>query len=294
MEYREYPPPPAAATHVRCIWTLRDSSTYVDGAHADAGHENWRPAGRSDSGGAGTDARDGDAALPDGSPELIINLGDPFDHISLDGRRIPQPRAFLVGQITRPFAVQPTGAVDLVAVRFEAHGAALLCDDLAPLTDTWSTIDALPPTGIADLGIALARESTSERRVQLTASWLARLPTQRAGADTRVVAAVEAIRSSHGATPLDALARPLGISSRTLQRLFAKQVGISPKLLARIVRFQHVLRAWRANPRSFARAAVDAAYYDQSHLVRDFRDFAGAPPAGLLAALPEFTALFLS
>ncbi len=279
MEYREFPPPTATAAHVRCLWTLRDSATAEDHAASDANVDG-------DGG--------GDPALPDGSPELIINLADPFEYIAADGSRVLQPRAFLVGQITRPFSVQPTGAVDLVAVRFEAHGAALVCDDLAPLTDTWSPIEALPPSGIAELAGRLEREPTTERRVQLTASWLERLVREHGHPDARVVAAVAAIRASHGAQNLELLADSLRLSPRTMQRLFARQVGISPKHLARIVRFQHVLRAWRANPQTFARAAVDAGYFDQSHLVRDFRDFAGAPPAGLLAALPEFTALFLS
>jgi len=61
----------------------------------------------------------------------------------------------------------------------------------------------------------------------------------------------------------------------------------------RIVRFQRVFAAWRADPRSLARVAVECGYFDQSHLVRDFRDFAGAPPAGFLTALPPFTGFFL-
>lgn len=281
MEYREFPPPQPSAAYVRCVWTLRD-------AEANAGRAQPAAVEAPDSDGAG------DAALPDGSPELILNLGDSFEYVAPDGTRILQPRAFLVGQITRSFTVQPTGAVDLIAVRFEAHGAALVCDDLAPLTDTWSPIDALPPSGIAELAVALEREPTTTGRVQLTALWLERLVRERGHPDARVVAAVAAIRASRGAQNLESLADSLRLSPRTMQRLFARQVGISPKLLARIVRFQHVLHAWRANPQAFARAAVDAGYFDQSHLVRDFRDFAGAPPAGLLAALPEFTALFLS
>lgn len=279
MEYRDFPPPPAAARYVRCLWTLRDSTA---GTIQEQEKEN------------ANDEETGDAALPDGSPELIINLGAPFEYVAADGTRIRQPRAFLVGQITRPFVVQPTGTVDLIAVRFEAYGATLVCDDLAPLTDSWAPIEALATTGVVELARALEEDTTAEGRVQLTDAWLERLLRERPPADPRVVAAVSAIRASHGAENLEALADSLSLSPRTLQRLFARQVGISPKLLARIVRFQRVLRAWRANPRTFARVAVESGYFDQSHLVRDFRDFAGAPPAGLLAALPSFTAQFLA
>jgi transcriptional regulator GlxA family with amidase domain len=79
-----------------------------------------------------------------------------------------------------------------------------------------------------------------------------------------------------------------------MQRLFLRQVGVSPKLLCRIVRFQRIFAAWRADPSSLARVALECGYFDQSHLVRDFHDFAGAPPAGFLAELPAFTRLFLA
>jgi len=55
-----------------------------------------------------------------------------------------------------------------------------------------------------------------------------------------------------------------------------------------------VFTAWRTDARSLARVAAECGYFDQSHLVRDFRDFSGAPPAGFLAALPEFTGFFVA
>ena len=110
--------------------------------------------------------------------------------------------------------------------------------------------------------------------------------------DERVVRAVQAIRASHGAVALDRLTLEVGATPRTLQRLFATDVGVSPKLLVRITRFQRVFATWRDDPTSLARVAAECGYYDQSHLVRDFRDFAGAAPAAFLADQPEFTAFF--
>ncbi len=146
MEYREFPPPPEAAAHVRCIWTLRGAD----------------PSGEVDAPTEGSDD-DGEPALPDGSPELIFNIGAPFDHVAPDGTRTRQPHAFLVGQITRPFAVQPTGRVELLAVRFEAHGAALVCDDLAALTDRWAPIESLPASGVVELAMRTREDSRRKR-----------------------------------------------------------------------------------------------------------------------------------
>ncbi len=253
----------------------------------------------------GSTAHPPEPALPDGSPELIINLGDPWRHHPALGRPRVQPPAFLVGQITAPMAVAPTGRVALVAVRFEAHGAALLAPDLARLTDTWVTLGRLPGRPLAALRERLREErgpggdgghpDAARERSLLDAelrALVARRAAEGALPDAVVGAAVAGIRGSRGAVEIDALARGSGLTARSLQRRFARTVGLSPKMLARIVRFQQVFAAWRDDPSRLSRVALECGYFDQSHLVRDFRDFAGAPPAGFLAAMPAFTANF--
>jgi transcriptional regulator GlxA family with amidase domain len=124
-------------------------------------------------------------------------------------------------------------------------------------------------------------------------TFLAGVVTSRPAPDPLVRRAVESIEDSHGTIALEQLATTLGCSSRHLQRLFSARVGISPKLLARIRRFQRVFSAWRDDPRSLSRVAAECGYFDQPHLIRDFRDFAGQAPAAFLANQPEFTRLFL-
>lgn len=275
MEYTERPPHTDLASLVRTYWWL---------------------SGEADPDGAA------DPALPDGSPELIVNLGDPWEQIAPDGSRRTQPRAFLVGQILRPMAVRPTGRIALVAVRFEAHGAALVTEEIAALTDRWVPLAALCATSPgatsprATTLLALPRQlaDAAEMDAQTTVldDALRALMASAPPVDSLVGDAVRTIRASQGAAEIDGLARSLGVSVRTLQRRFVAATGISPKLLARIVRFQRVFAAWREEPASLSRVALESGYYDQSHLVRDFRDFAGAPPAGFLAAMPAFTAFF--
>ena len=275
MEYAELAPPPALAGVVRCLWTLR----------GEAPRRGEAPA---------------DPAFPDGSPELILNLGDPFEHRPPRGRAVRQPAAFLVGQITRPMYVRPTGTIDLVAARFEAHGAVMLHRPMRSLTDRWIAVESLAGrplrNTLAEMRVA---HSAPERIARLTvalevcaAKSLARSPAKPLAADPRVALCVQRIRSSRGAASMASLASETGLSARSLQRLFARDVGIAPKLLARIVRFQHVFAAVREEPASFSRVALECGYYDQPHLIRDFREFAGDAPAQLLAATPEFTAFF--
>jgi transcriptional regulator GlxA family with amidase domain len=76
----------------------------------------------------------------------------------------------------------------------------------------------------------------------------------------------------------------VGVNGRKLERLFRRDVGLSPKLLARIVRFQNVIATVERNARrDWAALALDCGYYDQAHLINDFRRFAGMSPVRYFA-----------
>jgi len=65
--------------------------------------------------------------------------------------------------------------------------------------------------------------------------------------------------------------------------LFLREVGLTPKRLARIYRFHAALRGLQATTTlDWAQLALDCGYYDQSHLSRDFREFTGRSPEEVL------------
>lgn len=267
MRYSEHPVPSMLADVVRCIWRL------------------WGE-------GPGGPGGEAEPAFPDGSPELIFHLGDPFEYLPGNGPAVTQPAAFLVGQITRPFTVRPTGRVDVVAVRFESHGASMLHRPMRELTDTWRPLAALGGVPFAVTCDQLRRGRTPEERVDRLVGALLGLRREARVPDAGVAAAVGAIRSSFGTVAVDELAAVAGVTPRSLQRSFADQVGVSPKALARTVRFQRVFAAVRDDPGSFSRVAYECGYADQSHLIRDFRALAGSAPTRLLSSMPEFTGFF--
>jgi AraC-like DNA-binding protein len=119
-------------------------------------------------------------------------------------------------------------------------------------------------------------------RFAIVDHWLVRrldaAPRPHAG----VGAAWSRIQDSGGRAPIGELARDLGWSRRHLTERFAAAVGMTPKAYARVVRFDRA-RTLIARPDapSLGQVALDAGYYDQAHLNRDFRAFAGAPPTQL-------------
>jgi methylphosphotriester-DNA--protein-cysteine methyltransferase len=81
---------------------------------------------------------------------------------------------------------------------------------------------------------------------------------------------------------------------RQLERRFRAAVGLPPKALARVLRFQAVLHAVGQGAGSWAGVALDHGYFDQPHLIRDFQELAGETPARLLARLGELGRRFVA
>jgi AraC-like DNA-binding protein len=97
-----------------------------------------------------------------------------------------------------------------------------------------------------------------------------------------VLAAAQKLESARVST----VAGELDVSERSLRRAFRDTVGMSPKAFARLARFHRAVRAAREDLRGgWGRIAVDAGYYDQAHLIAEFRDLAGVTPRALLEEL---------
>ncbi len=91
------------------------------------------------------------------------------------------------------------------------------------------------------------------------------------------------LRASAGRVRIGSLAAELGCSRRHLAAQFREQVGLPPKTVARLLRFEYVCQGLNGDPARWADIAHDAGYCDQSHLNRDFRELAGTTPSDFLS-----------
>lgn len=89
--------------------------------------------------------------------------------------------------------------------------------------------------------------------------------------------AVATIQRAHGNLRIEDLARNFGLSQSALERRFRKAVGVTPKKLASIARFQHAVRR-HVEGVNFGEIAHEVGYFDQSHFVKDFKAFTGQAP----------------
>lgn len=99
------------------------------------------------------------------------------------------------------------------------------------------------------------------------------------GNSARIERVLEWIAERRGAVSIDEMARQAGFSARQFRRVCLEQTGLTPKFLARVLRFRHALSRVRQYPGQFADFALDCGYYDQAHLINEFRQFSGRTPS---------------
>ena len=95
--------------------------------------------------------------------------------------------------------------------------------------------------------------------------------------------AIDAITIANGSADLDRIASDANLSIRHFRRLCLAESGLTPKHLSRILRFRNALRHARSETPNWADIAVAVGYFDQSHLIRDFREFAGETPMAVFS-----------
>jgi AraC-like DNA-binding protein len=113
-------------------------------------------------------------------------------------------------------------------------------------------------------------------------------------ANESTLGAVQLILRSGGLLPIEMIGSEVGISARQLGRRFETVIGLSPKLLSRIVRFQRLFRLIESRRfTNWALLALECGYYDQSHLIRDFRAFTGSEPTSYFSQPNEISGHFI-
>jgi len=266
MDYREYAPSAPLAASVHCIWTLEGDAARMG--------SNVQP------------------ILPDGKSELILHLADPFDRMHASGGHERQPAILFAGQLTSQLVLRPTGRIAVVGIRFRPDGAA------AFFREPQDRFTGLTPA-VSDVAPVMARALESARNasddpahvVAYLQSALERIVQP--VADARVRHVVERIGRARGMVSISNLAAAVGLSPRHLERRFMHVVGMSPKRLARIARFQHALAMLdQPDPAPGTRTAAACGFADQAHFVRDFRELAGVPPGEHMLQQAEFTGFF--
>ena len=230
-----------------------------------------------------------EAALPDTSVELYFNLGPTGRHIS--GRRpraaLPHRAAWVVGPRAKPlFIEKETRDCDIVAIRLVPWvtrcvlgvPAAELREDMIDLDAFWGSFvqairERLDATADARTRLAIVERAVADR-------------VARSGGpdDSALVRRLCEAAEKEPSLTVGALASRFGLTHRRVIDVFDRTVGLKPKEFHRVRRLRRVFHLTDALPRlSWTTIAHRCGYYDQAHLINDFRQLTGVLPSEYVA-----------
>jgi AraC-like DNA-binding protein len=225
--------------------------------------------------------------LPNGAVELLINLGAPHRLLDREDptRGVPFHRAWVSGVQRQYLLIEAAPQSCMMGVRFRPLGAfAFLGVPMEELSDRVVDLDLILGPGSEALRQRLLATSDLAARFRLLEASITLHCQRGPRPDNGVSWALGHLRRTTGRAPIGGLSRDLGISERHFIRRFRRQVGLAPKLYARVLRFHSVVASMQSRQVvNWADVAQLSGYYDQAHFNRDFRAFSGGTPSDFLA-----------
>ncbi|MBN9381819.1 MAG: helix-turn-helix transcriptional regulator [Chitinophagaceae bacterium] len=265
MNYQQIPPPEALRTFIRYFFIL-ETDDIKDQIYT------FR-------------------TVADGGPGLLFQ---PEDRGSYYQNYKQLPGLFLYGQVTTNVETSLKGKFSTIGIVFYPHVLKTIFGiDAGELTDTCMDVDQMARQQGFYLNEMLGECRSSSEKIEILSSYLLFLAKRNNTlTDTKMEYALSRILQSKGNISLKELNDQLCLSERSVERKFKQYVGLSPKMFARICRFQASLDQIRNNKYSkLSDIAYENEYADQSHLIRAFKEFAGVSPKQAMSIMENIAGL---
>lgn len=216
---------------------------------------------------------------PSGYPELIFNLGKPVT-IGFSNRASDKaPTSLIAGQITRSINVSFGSSRQFFCVKLKPYSLrALFNTDSSLFTDKYTDLDKITQGLYHNIHELLTSAPTDSDRIRIVEKMLRKLLQESSCRVSQHSKNFSSYLISNLYLPENAFV-PEG-NIRTFQRHIKKDVGLSPKMLQRIIRFNKAYHIKKNNPHLLLQdISYMCGYYDLSHLVNEFKEFSGLPPS---------------
>lgn len=217
--------------------------------------------------------------IPDGFNEIIFHYRNPY-RINLSGAWEKQSLNLLAGQIRKHFFLENTGASGIIGIKMKPTALTHLFGiSMHQFTDRVVDLSSVPPLQSLLISEQLRTAADHDVRITLLNDLFRKILSQKKYVTTAADHAIELIFTHHGMIPVSTITSAIGIGERQLENLFKKYIGLSPKFFMRIMRFNYIFKLVQDNNQSWSGLAYEASYFDQSHFIRNFRDFTGENPS---------------
>ncbi|MEM7332752.1 MAG: helix-turn-helix domain-containing protein [Chloroflexota bacterium] len=220
--------------------------------------------------------------LPSGTIELMINFGSPHRKYNQTESAYDLMQSSWVAGFQTEFIVnEPVAETCMMGVRFKPGGAyPFLHLPISEITNFVIDLDCIWGAYAHELRERLLEAQSIEQKFAVLEQQLLKRLNHDKLRQPIVQFAINGIYTSNGTLSLKALCQDIGISQKHLITHFKRKVGVSPKQMSRVIRFQKVLNEINpGTPIDWRAIAYACEYYDQSHFNHDFSAFTGMAPS---------------
>lgn len=217
--------------------------------------------------------------VPDGYPELIFHYGDSYECNFGLGWNL-QSGSLIAGQIRNFFHLRNTGRSAMFAIKFQPWALKMLFNiSMYELVDSVIPAENTEPLIFNELRKTALNSNSFEDRVKEVSEWLrAYRSSNTMSYHKPLVGIVKEIINTNGAIPIHKLLDEYGIGERTLERNFKTYIGLPPKFYSRVIRLSYIFSLVENDEADWMDISFAAGFYDQSHFIKDFKEFTGDEP----------------
>ena len=238
--YNEYIPPAGLESYIDCYWSyVTDAATILS---------NTKP------------------IIPDGCIDIIFDL----NHSAI-------LKSFVVGAMTRPIMNSRT---NLVGVRFKPGMAyPFIKIPVHKLTDSFVDYFDFVGQEANDLSCQLVDLHSTEHQIFLLNNIFTKKLSALNAIETQMSRALKLIQSTGGVISIKQISDEVGWSRQHFTRKCLSYTGLTPKFLNQVIRIKKVIKQYKTDKfYNWSQLSVDGGYYDQSHMIKEFRKITGLTP----------------
>jgi AraC-like DNA-binding protein len=205
------------------------------------------------------------------------------------------PNAFVYGQLTRFLDLYLAGEESLVIIVFQPSGlyemmnipADELRDNIIP------TEDLFGPTSLL-LREKLFDQSGLQQKLDLLNTFFTKCVLGDSGTtETLIRSSIKFIIQNKGLISIGQLVKYTGYTERHIERKFNESIGLNPKRISSIIKLHYFLGTLKTRSGDFTQMGYEAGYFDQSHLIREFKKYTGMTPKHYVMANDKLTINFV-
>lgn len=272
MDYKEYRPPKEIAHLVECFWT---NTLYPEDFQQDY-----------------------DYIIPDGSADAIFMLNGNYlrnDEINqskslIDSCSFVTPFQHAVKVYQEPFTT-------CLVIRFKPEAIQLLTGTcLGDFDQPVYPLQEIMPE-LAELAMdQIIKNSPASDLVSSLAHWLSSRPTKPV-TNELISHFIQKTIQKRGMIRIKSFCDELEVHKSTLEKNFKQSTGYTPKEYARVIRFNFLLNRVLFSPMNLTENSYEMGYFDQSHMIRDFKKMTGTTPTDFIEkkfTVPKLAALAIT